>query len=65
MQDPSELTPIRPQIAITDRKTARDHESLWASGFRTVLCLDRGEFDSSAVPDDSPLVVWLRTPRPR
>jgi protein tyrosine phosphatase (PTP) superfamily phosphohydrolase (DUF442 family) len=60
MQDPSELTTIRPQIAITDRKTARDHESLWASGFRAVLCLDRGEFDSSADPDDSPLVVWLR-----
>jgi len=60
MRDPSELTTIRAQISITDRKTGRDHESLWASGFRAVLCLDRGEFDPSADPDRSPLIVWLR-----
>jgi hypothetical protein len=60
LRDPSDLPAVRPRVSITDRRTGRDHEHLRASGFRAVLCLDRGEFDYSADPDRSPLVVWLR-----
>ncbi len=58
--EPGEVTAIRPQVSITDRKTGRDLGFLAASGFRAVLCLDRGEFDSSTDPDEMPLIVWLR-----
>ena len=60
MRDTSELTTIRPHVSITDRRTGRDFESLCASGFGAVLCLDRSEFDFDADPDLLPLTVWLR-----
>ena len=60
VKDESELTEVRPQVWITDRRTGRDRERLAAEGFRAALCLDRAEFDFSADPELSPLIVWLQ-----
>lgn len=60
MKDESELTTIRPQISITDRRTGRNREYLRDCGFGAVLCLDRAEFNFSADPEESPLIAWLQ-----
>lgn len=60
MTDESELTMVRPQVAITDRRTGRDREHLGDCGFGAVLCLDRAEFDFTSDPETSPIIAWLR-----
>lgn len=60
MKDEHELTMVRPQVSITDRRTGRNRVHLRECGFGAVLCLDRAEFDFSADPEQSPLIAWLR-----